>query len=92
MINKHNIKTLSVINLIIVFFFISIALLNYYGVNFIGVRFVVELFTIPFFIAKIIFLIIGIRYIIQNKKNIILITSVFMLAFCLCITLISFWF
>jgi len=47
--------------------------------------------TIPFLIAQIVFLIIGIKYLIQNQRDFLIIISVLSLSICSVVTIGSFF-
>ena len=64
-------KSLSLINVIIILYFGFIYLINIFGVNFVLIGVVTNFLTIPFLLAEVIFLILGIRFLIENKKNVL---------------------
>ena len=84
-------RNLTIINFVIVFYFILLWLLNFYGIDFVLIGVFRELLTIPFLIAQIIFLIIGIKYLIKNERNLLTVISVLILAICSFITIGSFF-
>jgi hypothetical protein len=84
-------KNLTIINFVIVFYFILIYLINFYKIDFVLVEVLRELLTIPFLLAQIVFLIIGIIFLINNKKSFITIISLLALAVCMFITIGSFF-
>lgn len=86
-----NNKNLTIINFIIVFYFTLIFLLNYYKINFVLLGVIIELLTLPFLTAQIFFLIIGVKHVITNQKNLITIISIIALAICTIITFSSFF-
>lgn len=84
-------KSLTIINFVIVFYFILIYLINFYKVDFVLIGVFRELLTIPFLIAQIIFLVIGIQYSVKNKRHFLTLFSLFALAICTFITIESFF-
>ena len=66
-------------------------LFNYYKIDFILIGVFREILTIPFLIAQIVFLVIGIKYLIKLQRNPLTIISVVSLAFCAIITIGSFF-
>ena len=84
-------RNLTIINFVIVSYFILIWLIDFYKIDFVLIGVFRELLTIPFLIAQIVFLFIGIRYLIKNKRNLLTVISVLMLAICTIITIGSFF-
>jgi hypothetical protein len=84
-------RNLTIINLVIVSYFILIWLIYIYKIDFILVGVFREILTIPFLIAQIVFLIIGIKHLIIHPKKLSTIISVLLLAVCAIITLGSFF-
>jgi len=84
-------KNLTIINFIIVSFFVLAWLINFYKIDFALIEIFRELLTIPFLIAQIVFLVIGIKYLINNKRDSLTIVSVLLLAICSIITIGSFF-
>ena len=84
-------RNLTIINFVIVYYFILIYLINFYKIDFVLVEVFRELLTIPFLLAQIVFLIIGIIFLINNKKSFITIISLLALAICMFITISSFF-
>lgn len=84
-------RNLTIVNFTIVFFFILIWLINYYKTDYVLVEVFREMLTIPFLIGQIIFLVIGIKYLINNQRNILTIVSVLSLTICAIITIGSFF-
>ena len=84
-------RNLTIVNFAIVFYFILIWLINIYQIDFILVGVFRELFTIPFLLAQIVFLVIGIIYLMKNKKSLLFMLSVIALAICSIITIGSFF-
>lgn len=75
-------RNLTIANFGIVFYFTMIWLINFYNIDFVLIGVFRELLTIPFLIAQVVFLIIGIKYLIKNKMDILLIISLIALAIC----------
>lgn len=84
-------KNLAVVNFTIVSYFILIWLINFYNIDLILIGVFREILTIPFLIAQIVFLAIGIKYLIKNQESLILIISVISLTICTIITIGSFF-
>jgi hypothetical protein len=84
-------RNLIIVNFAIVSYFILIWLIRYYRVDFILIGVFIELLTIPFLIAQIIFLVIGINFILKSLRNFLTIISVLALAVCTIITIGSFF-
>ena len=84
-------RNLTIINFSIVSYFILIWLINYYKIDFILIGVFRELLTIPFLIAQIVFLVIGIKYLIKNPRKPLTIISLLLLAICTIITIGSFF-
>jgi hypothetical protein len=82
---------LIVANFAIVSYFILIWLINFYKIDFVLIGVFRELLTIPFLIAQIVFLVIGIKFIIKNQIDTLTIISVLSLAICMIITIGSFF-
>ena len=82
-------KNLTIANFLIVFYFVLLYLIHFYEVDHSLVQIIVELFTIPLLIAQIVFLILGIKYLIQHKENFLLLISLLFLAVCSFFTLAS---
>ena len=85
-------KRLTLINIVIVCYFIAIYLINLYKLDYVIIGFFGELLTIPFLIAQIVFLILGGLFLVKNKKtHIVTIFSIVLLAICSIITISSFF-
>ena len=80
-----------VANFAIVSYFILIWLINFYKIDFVLIGVFRELLTIAFLIAQIVFLVIGIKFIIKNQIDTLTIISVLSLAICIIITIGSFF-
>jgi hypothetical protein len=84
-------RNLTIVNFAIVSYFILIWLINFYKLDFVLIGVFREMLTIPFLIAQIVFLVIGIKYLIKNQINLLTIISVVSLAICAIITIGSFF-
>ncbi len=84
-------RNLSIANFAIVFYFILIWLINFYQIDFVLIGVFRELLTIPFLIAQIVFVVIGIIHLMKSKKNLLFILSVLALIICSIITIGSFF-
>ena len=84
-------RNLIIVNFAIVSYFILIWLINFYKIDYVLIGVFRELLTIPFLIAQIVFLVIGIKYVIKNQRNLLVIISVLSLAICSIITIGSFF-
>lgn len=84
-------KKLVFTNFTIVVYFILIWLVNFYKIDFIIVEVLRELLTIPFLIAQIIFLVIGIKYTINNQIHFLTLFSILALGVSTIITIGSFF-
>jgi hypothetical protein len=81
-------KSLTIVNFAIVSYFIVIWLINFYKIDFVLIGVFREILTIPFLIAQIVFLVIGIiTCLMKNKKSFLLIISVLLLAICSIVTI-----
>jgi hypothetical protein len=84
-------RNLTIINFVIVSYFILIWLINFYKIDFVLIGVFREMLTIPFLIAQIVFLVIGIKILIKKQSNSLTIISVLLLAICSIITIGSFF-
>lgn len=80
-------RNLTIVNFAIVFYFLLIELINFYEIDFVLIGVIRELLTIPFLIAQIVFLVIGIIYLVKNKMDFLLIISIVSLAICSVMTI-----
>lgn len=85
-----NIKRLTLINFSIISFFCLIYLQNNYNINNGVVNFIKELFTIPFLIAQVVFLVISVKQLFKKHINITFLISVVLLVTSSFITFNSF--
>jgi len=84
-------RNLTIVNFSIVTYFVLIYLLNFYKIDFVLIGVFRELLTIPFLIAQIVFLAIGIKYLTKNKKHFLTIVSLLLLTICTTVTIGSFF-
>ncbi len=84
-------KNLTIINFVIVSYFLLIWGINTLQIDAILIGVFRELLTIPFLIAQIAFSIIGIIFIIKNPKKTITTISLVLLIACAVITISSFF-
>ena len=84
-------RNLTIINLTIVFYFILIWLINFYEIDYVLIGVFYEMLTIPFLVAQIVFLFLGIKYLMQPPRHYLVIISVVILAICTIITIGSFF-
>ena len=84
-------RKLIIANFTIVSYFVLIWLINVYKIDIVLIGVFRELLTIPFLIAQIVFLVIGINFLIKNQRNVLTIISVLSLACCMLITVGSFF-
>ncbi|ARV14697.1 hypothetical protein [Polaribacter sp. SA4-12] len=84
-------RNLIIVNFGIVSYFILIWLIKIYKIDSVLIGVFREMLTIPFLLAQIVFLVIGIKYLIKNKRNLITTFSVLALAICTVITIGSFF-
>ncbi len=82
---------MTIINFVIVSYFILIYALNFYKIDVVLIGIFRELFTIPFLIGQIVFLVIGVKHLMNHKKHILTIISLLLLAACSVVTLGSFF-
>ena len=80
-------KQLTIINFVIITYFILIWLAYVYKLDFVLIGVLIELVTIPLFIAQIVFLAISIKYLINKKTNKLLTMSVISLSICAIVTI-----
>jgi cation transport ATPase len=85
-------KKLLIISIIIALYFLSLYVVYIFKVDFYFVGFLGELLTIPFMIAQLVFLFLGIRLWRQRRpnKNYLILISILLLSVCSILTLGSF--
>lgn len=86
-----NRSKLILINFTIVVYFIVLWLIGYYKIDTFLIRVFKELLTIPFLIAQLVFLVVGIKYVFSCQKDFIFTLSLLLLAVCSVITVGSFF-
>ncbi|SFG33817.1 hypothetical protein SAMN04487988_1032 [Algoriphagus hitonicola] len=84
-------KKLTLINFMIVFYFFLLWLINYFQVDLFAIGFIVELLTIPFLLGQVIFLILGINFLIKPPRPSLFIISFLLLSICALLTFGSFF-
>jgi hypothetical protein len=73
-------RNLTIINFVIVTYFGLIYLLNFYKIDFVLIGVFREILTIPFLLAQIVFLVLGIIHLIKHKTHFLTIISIIGLA------------
>ena len=73
-------RNLTIINIVIVTYFGLIYLLNFYKIDFVLIGVFREILTIPFLIAQIVFLVLGIIHLVTHKTHFLTIISIIGLA------------
>ena len=73
-------RNLTIINFVIVTYFGLIYLLNFYTIDFVLIGVFREMLTIPFLLAQIVFLVLGIIHLIKHKTHFLTIISIIGLA------------
>lgn len=84
-------RKLIIVNFTIVFFFILLWLIAHFELDYVLIGVFRELLTIPFLIAQLVFLAVGIKYLFSSQKNFLFVLSVLILAICTVITVGSFF-
>ncbi|MBA6153246.1 hypothetical protein [Gelidibacter maritimus] len=84
-------RNLIIINSVIILYFFGIYILYKYQVDIVIIGVFQEMLSIPFMLAQIIFIIIGIHHLVKHKIKILTLISVIALAICLTITVGSFF-
>ena len=84
-------RNLTIINFIIVIYFLIIHFLYVFKVDYVIIGVLGEILTIPFLIAQLLFVVIGINYLIKQKKEVLHIISLLLLITCSIITMGSFF-
>ncbi|TYC09134.1 hypothetical protein ES677_13605 [Bizionia gelidisalsuginis] len=84
-------RNLIIANFAIVSYFVLIWLIDFYEIDFVLIGVFRELLTIPFLFAQIIFLVIGVKLLLKNQKDFLIIISVLLLAICSIITIGTFF-
>ena len=84
-------RNLTIINFIIVSYFIVIYLLYYFKIDAHLIGVFRELLSIPFLIAQLVFLVIGIKHLKHKPRHVLTLISILLLAICTVITIGSFF-
>ena len=84
-------RNLTIINFVIVTYFGLIYLLNFYKIDFVLIGVFRELLTIPFLIAQIVFLALGIKHLMEHNTHFLTIISIIGLTICAIYTIGSFF-
>lgn len=87
-----NEKVLTLINFIIVLYFLAVFSVYFFKMDHVAIGVVLELFTIPFLIAQLIFLYVGVkRFFAKEKISLLYLLSIAALAICIILTVGSFF-
>ena len=73
-------RNLIIINFVIVTYFGLLYLLNFYKIDFVLIGVFREMLTIPFLLAQILFLVLGIIHLIKHKTHFLTLISIIVLA------------
>lgn len=85
-------RNLSVINIIIVSYFVVLYLINHFKLDYVLIGVVGEMLTIPFLSSQILFLVLGGKYLMKNRNSsFVFKISLILLAICSVITISSFF-
>lgn len=84
-------RNLTIINVTIVLYFLVVYLIHIYKVDYVIVGVFREILTIPFLITQLVFVVIGINYLIKHKKRILTTMSLIALIVCAILTIGSFF-
>ncbi len=85
-------QNLTLINFIIVLYFVIIYSLNFYKIDYVLIGVFRELLTIPFLIAQLVFLFFSIKFLIKKgSRNFLFIASTIILFICTFITIGTFF-
>jgi hypothetical protein len=86
-----NNKNLTIVNFSIVIYFGLLYVLDFFKLDFVLIGVVREIFTIPFMIAQLLFLVLGIIHIIKYKTHLLTFISIVLLAINAIYTVASFF-
>ena len=75
-------RNLTIINFVIVTYFGMIYFINFYKIDYVLIGVFRELLTIPFLLAQIVFLVLGIIHLVKHKTHFLTIISIIGLAIC----------
>lgn len=84
-------KNLTILNFVIISYFLLIWLLISFQIEHVLIGVFIELLTIPFLIAQLVFLVIGIKKVIKEQTDFLTKLSVLLLVLCATITIGSFF-
>lgn len=85
-------RNLTIINFTIVFYFVIIYGLYVFKIDFVIIGVFREMLSIPFLIAQVVFVVVGINYVKKHKKKPLTIISLLALIVCSILTIGSFFF
>ena len=83
-------RNLTIVNFAIVAFFCLIWLIDHYKIDWVLVGLFREILTIPFLVAQLVFLVIGIVFLIKQKPSVLFVISLLGLVLCTVVTIGSF--
>jgi hypothetical protein len=77
---RINNSNLIIINFSIVAYFVLLYVLDFFKIDFVLIGVVREIFTIPFLLAQLLFLVLGVIHIIKHKTYLLTFISIILLA------------
>ncbi|MEY3820201.1 MAG: hypothetical protein RL337_382 [Bacteroidota bacterium] len=77
---RINNSNLTIINFSIVAYFVLLYVLDFFKIDFVLIGVVREIFTIPFLLAQLLFLVLGVIHIIKHKTYLLTFISIILLA------------
>ena len=84
-------RNLMRINFAIVFYFVLIYTFYVFQMDFVLIGVIQEMLTIPFLIAQVVFVVIGVHYVLNHKKKRLTIISLLALIVCSVVTVGTFF-
>ena len=84
-------KRIIITNFIIVIYFILIWLIDFFKIDLLIIGVLKEILTIPFLLAQLVFLVLGIKYVLNNQRDFLALLSVILLAVCSLLSVGSFF-
>ena len=78
--NRINNSNLTIINFSIVAYFVLLYVLDFFKLDFVLIGVLREIFTIPFLLAQLLFLVLGIIHVVKHKTYLLTCISVILLA------------
>ncbi len=84
-------KRIIITNFIIVIYFILIWLIDFFKIDLVIIGVLKEILTIPFLLAQLVFLVLGIKYVLNNQRDFLALLSVILLAVCTLLSVGSFF-